>query len=318
MSDFMGTARGGSYPVRQGVPLSFEEIDAPRSCPGTCRVRLSLGPLHLELDGLDERRAGELLARYGPYATAHEASEPFLAHALTVSVRVDPREYFLNPPSRPEFNPVFLAHESGRVRYLGYKVAGWFDTDGGRGVMVLAQGGYEPDLRAIENYVRAAVAWQAARRGGALVHAAAAVLHGKAYLFYGESGAGKSTLAACNRRARIVSDDLSLVLPDAEGRPHLIGSPFRGTYEEGDPVLGAFPLAAGFRLVKGERAAVAPVPRLRALGELVGNLTFVAEAYASAPELWDALERTFRHVPLAHLHFRRDDTYWDAIAATGL
>ena len=150
------------------------------------------------------------------------------------------------------------------------------------------------------------------------MHAASAVLGGKAYLFYGESGAGKSTLAACNRRARIVSDDLSLVLPDEQGRPHLVGSPFRGTYEGGEPVLGEFPLAAGFRLVQAERASVQEVPRVRALAELVGNLTFVAEAYQSAPDLWDSLDRTFQSVPLGHLHFRKDETYWDAIAAAGL
>ena len=80
--------------------------------------------------------------------------------------------------------------------------------------------------------------------------------------------------------------------------------------------MGAFPVAAGFRLVQDTQASVVPVPRVRALAELVGNLTFVAEAYRDAPELWEALERTFREVPLAHLHFRKDDSYWDAILAT--
>ncbi|HEX5045398.1 MAG TPA: hypothetical protein VFV75_21080 [Candidatus Polarisedimenticolaceae bacterium] len=311
MSEPSARSRGGTYPVRRGAPLSFEEIDRPRPAAGARAVRLRLGPLHLELHGLDDGRAGELRARYGPYAIEPEDGSP---EALQVSVRLAARPYFIDPPERPEFNPVFLAYEAGRVRYLGYKVAGWFDPSGGRGVLVLAQGTYEPDLRAFENYIRAAVAWQAARRGGALVHAASAVLAGRAYLFYGQSGAGKSTLSACNRRARVVSDDLSLVLPGEGGRPELVGSPFRGTYEEGEPVLGSFPLAAGFRLVQDTEAAVRRVPRSRAMAELVGNLTFVAEEYARAPELWEALERTFRHVPLAHLHFRKDDSYWDAIA----
>jgi hypothetical protein len=30
------------------------------------------------------------------------------------------------------------------------------------------------------------------------------------------------------------------------------------------------------------------------------------------------VERTFRDVPLAHLHFRKDDGYWDAIDRAGL
>jgi hypothetical protein len=305
-------AKGGVYAVRRGEPLPYDVLDRPRPPAGACGVRLALGPLALDLHGLDEGRAAALRARYGPFAGTAGAPD---GGALSVSVRLDAREYFVEPPAELEFNPVFLAHDGGRVRYLGYKVAGWFDTHAGTGVLVLARGTYEPDLAAIENYVRAAVAWQAAGRGGALVHAASAVLGGKAYLFYGESGAGKSTLAACNRRGRIVSDDLSLILPGGGGRTELVGSPFRGTYEEGEPVLGTFPLAGGFRLVQDTRAAVVPVPRVRALAELVGNLTFVAEAYGSAPELWEALERTFRDVPLGHLHFSRDDTYWDAILA---
>ena len=105
-----------------------------------------------------------------------------------------------------------------RVRYLGYRLAGWFDTQGGTGEILLAHGSFEPADRAFENYVRAAVAWQSLRRGGALVHAASAVRDGRGYLFFGESGAGKSTLSASTRRATILSDDLSLVLPSADGQ----------------------------------------------------------------------------------------------------
>jgi energy-coupling factor transporter ATP-binding protein EcfA2 len=154
--------------------------------------------------------------------------------------------------------------------------------------------------------------------GGALVHAASAVRNGKAYLFFGESGAGKSTLSAVNTRATIVSDDLSLVLPRDGGGLDLVGSPFRGTYEEGAPVLGRFPLAAGFRIIKAEKAAVQPVRRAIGFGQLVGNLTFVAEAFDARPDLFASVEAAFAGVPLLHLHFRKDDSYWDAIDAAGL
>jgi len=116
---------------------------------------------------------------------------------------------------------------------------------------------------------------------------------------------------------RIVSDDLSLVLP-RDGALDLVGSPFRGTYEGGEPVVGSFPLAAGFRLVQAEEAEVRPVPRVRGFAELVGNLPFVAEAYHRDPALLESVERAFARVPLAHLHFRPDDSYWDAIARAGL
>ena len=137
-------------------------------------------------------------------------------------------------------------------------------------------------------------------------------------MFYGESGAGKSTLSECNRRATVVSDDLSLVLPGAGGRPWLVGSPFRGTYEGGERVVGRFPLAAGFRLVQDRQASVCPVRRVRALSELIGNLPFVAEGFARRPDLFEMIQRNFETVPLMHLHFCKDDSYWDAIRDAGL
>jgi hypothetical protein len=236
---------------------------------------------------------------------------------LKVRLGREDRDYFIDPPARPEPNPVILACDGERVRYLGYRLAGWFDTLGGRGEILLARGDYEPAERAIENYVRAAVAWQAASRGGGLVHAASAVWQGRGYLFYGESGAGKSTLSAVNTRAAVVSDDLSLVLPGRSGGLDLVGSPFRGTYDQGEPVHGRFPLAAGFRIIKDSRADVRPVPRVRALAELVGNLPFVAEAFAGRPDLFERVAASFGRLPLAHLHFAKDDSYWEAVERAG-
>lgn len=312
------TAKGGTYPVRHGAPPPMEFFAGERPPAGDRTVWLELGMVRLELAGLDGERADSLLARYGPYGRSGRCPHP---GTLRVGVALEDRDYFIEPPPRPEFNPVFLAYDGGRVRYLAYKVGGWFDTRGGRGTLLLARGDYEPDLRAIENYVRSAVAWQAIEGGGALVHAASAVWRGRGYLFYGESGAGKSTLSRCDRRGQVVSDDLSLVLPGPGGGLHLVGSPFRGTYEGGAPVTGSFPLAAGFRLIQAGGAASAEVrgvSRVRALSELVGSLTFVAESFAHAPEVFERVERAFHDVPLAHLCFRKDDTYWDAIERAGL
>ncbi|MBZ5640436.1 MAG: hypothetical protein LAO51_16970 [Acidobacteriia bacterium] len=277
-------------------------------------MAIELGELRIEIGGLDDRFEAILRERYGPYAAEPRGQ----AGGLSVRLGLEDREYFIDPPESPEFNPVFVESDGGRVRFLGHRLAGWFDALDGEGVMLLARGSYETEAHAIENYLRAAVAWQAASRGGALVHAASAVRHGRGYLFFGESGAGKSTLCASNRRGTVVSDDLSLLLPAEGGKLRLVGSPFRGTYEEGEPVVGAFPLAAGFRIVKDHRVEVREAPRVRSLAELVGNLPFVAEEFARRPDLFERIERAFASVPLAHLHFRMDDSYWDAIERSGL
>ena len=310
------SSKGGrSYPVRHGTPPPFEYFAQPRSPAGTARCGLTLSAIRLEIEGLDAELAAALRARYAPYAD--DAATPDHA-ALRIGFAREALDYFIAPPAEPEFNPVWIACDGSRIRYVGHRLAGWFDAGKRRGGIVLARGSFEPELRALENYVRCAVAWCAVERGGALVHAASAVRDGKAYLFYGESGAGKSTLSAVNRRATVVADDLSLVLPRPGGGLDLVGTPFRGTYEDGAPVVGRFPLAAGFRLVKAERAEVRSVPRTLALGQLVGSLTFVAEAFRERPDLFASIEAAFAGIPLRHLHFTKDESYWDAIDAAGL
>ena len=309
------SSRGGTYPRRRGSPPPMSFFESPRPAAGGDAFGLALDAIRLRLEGLDAGRAQALAERYGAYASAVAVGPG----ALRVRVGLEDRDHFIEPPAEAEFNPVWLEPEGPhRIRYVGYKVAGWFDTLGGDGALLLARGSYEPDLRALENFIRVAVAWRAAELGGALVHAASAVWRDRAYLFYGESGAGKSTLAAANRRGRVVSDDLTLVLPHPGGSGlDVVGSPFRGTYEEGEPVVGRFPLVAGFRLVKAEIARVVAAPRVLVLGQLVGNLTFVAEAFDRRPDLFASVERAFAAVPLAHLHFTKDESYWDAIASAG-
>jgi hypothetical protein len=290
--------------------MAFFATDRPPAGPG--RMTLALGPLALALEGLDSPLEAALRARYEAYVS--DAARPTLA----VSVSRDPVAYFIEPAETPEFNPVWIACDGARVRYCGYALAGWLDARDGRGAVVIGTGTKEPELHAVENYVRCAVAWCAAEEGGALVHGASAVRGGKGYLFFGESGAGKSTLSEVNRRGTVVSDDLTLLLPREGGGLDVVGSPFRGTYEGGAPVVGRFPLAAAFRIVKAAEAAVRDAPRAIVFGQLVGNLAFVAEEYARRPDLFERVERAFAGVPLRHLAFRKDDSYWDAIDAAGL
>lgn len=294
------------------VPPSIDFFDCKRPSAGNRCVSLVLGPLSINIRGLDEAMADELFDHYAPFST-REAPEG----AVRIRLGIEDRDYFISPPDEgTEFTRVQLRYESDsrRVVYQSYRMAGWFDTLGGEGVALLASGDWEPFIRAMENYVRSTVAWQAASRGGALVHAASAVLEGRGYLFYGESGAGKSTLSECNTRAKILSDDISLLLPGDDGRLQLVGSPFRGTYVGGEPVMGTFPLTAGFRIVQAKQAAVQEVPRIRALSEFVGNMPFVAEAFSSRPDLFENIEKKLLDTPLAHLCFCKDDSYWDAIA----
>jgi hypothetical protein len=70
--------------------------------------------------------------------------------------------------------------------------------------------------------------------------------------------------------------------------------------------------------VQDTEPSVRPAPRVIVLGQLVANLTFVAEAFGARPDLFASIEAAFASVPLMHLHFRKDDSYWDAIDAAAL
>ena len=293
-------------------PLGLEALRGARPTLGEHRFRLTMGPLSIELEGCDRALVDELTERFERYRDESRGGDP-----VRLRLMQSERDYFIPRPDGTSDQQVYLRTEDDRVHYLGYQIAGWFSIGLRRGSALVSSGDYEPRGRALENLIRSAVAWEAAEMGGGLVHAASAVHRGKAYLFYGESGAGKSTLSASNRRAEVVSDDLSLVLP-IDGRLHLVGSPFRGTYEEGRPVIGAFPLAAGFRLIQAPEAKVTEVPRMIAFSGLVANLPFVAESFSARSDLFSSVQRGFAEIPLAHLEFRKDDSYWDAIEAAGL
>ena len=294
---------------RPSSPPDAEFLRRDRRSPGDRTVRLELGGLALELSGLDDDLQARLLNRYSVYARAGLAESP----SMRLSVFADETDYFITPPAVPEPNPVLLALDGDALHYLGYRMAARLEFSARRGVAVLARGTYEPPERAFENLVRVNVAWLAALRGGALVHAASAVHDDRGWFFYGQTGSGKSLMAEKARRGRFVSDDLSLFLPAPDGSLRLIGSPFRGTYAGGAPVVGDFPVAAGFRLLHGDEARVVDVPRPLAFSGLIANLPFVAEFFNVRADLYRDVVEAFQATPLAHLFFRPDDSFWDAV-----
>jgi len=297
---------------------------------------LELPGLSLKFDGMDDAWWVAFLARYAPYA--RDTTTDRGAFDLTLSATRDDKAgsqgWHIEPPrdGEVEYNPVFLeAAPDGaagggnyRIRVCTYSLAASFSSAGGRGPAVFASGAplpIDPRERAVENIVRVAVAWLALSRGGLLIHAASIVRDGRAWLFFGQSGAGKSTLAASSRRGQVVSDDLTLLLPGPEG-PEVVGAPFRGTYQGGEPVKGRFPIATAFRLHKAgpsEPPVVEPIPLGSAMADAIANLPFVVDQLPGRPELFEVVERVLTAIPMRALRFRKeDDSWWDAVDAAGL
>lgn len=313
----MDKKRTGSTKLRdiereaRATPPSRSHIDALPAL-GSRQFTLDLSGLSIRLRGLDEELAGAVAGRFGAFSGASRED----AGALTADVHADSAAEYVTPErSRPEgYYRLRIVHEEGLVRLVTYSMAAWIDVQALRAGIAFGSASYDPRERALENFCRVATAWLAVSRGGFFIHGASIVRGGRAYVFFGKSAAGKSTLASMSREGRVISDDLTLVLPGASGL-EVAGSPFRGTYQAGEPVVGRFPLAALFRIHQDTRTFVDRPKRVVAMAEAIANLPFVNEAFHLRPDLLDKAEKALSSVPLLALHFEKNPGYWTAVDA---
>jgi hypothetical protein len=293
------------------APLEVAEFARFRSRAGRRARRIDIEEIGIEFEGLPDGIADRMAADYGPYlGSGAGGGDP-----LRVEVLDAPVDYFI-PPDDAGARDVYLvltALDGGAFRFLSYRLAAWIDAGRRRGQIALGRGGRDPAPRAIENLLRAAVAWMAIERGGFLLHGASIVRGGRGFLFYGPSGAGKSTLAALSDEGRVISDDLSLVLRRPAGLV-VAGGPFRGTYREGAPVVGAFPVAGLYRIRKADAIRVTPGDA-GCFADLVGNLPYIVDQVGRRSDLLDRVRAIAAGAALRTLEFRKDRSFWPAIDA---
>jgi hypothetical protein len=293
------------------TPPSVEEFRRFREPAGTLCVRIDIAGITVELEGLPDALREPLSRVYGPFLTpATGAGRP-----LRVRVLAAPVDYFI-PPDFTRERQVYrmaTALEHGVFRSVSYRLASWFDIARREGQIALGRGDLDPAPRALENFLRSAVAWLALDSGGLFLHAAGIVRNDEAYLFYGPSGAGKSTLAAMPHGGRVLSDDLTLILARPQGLV-AAGSPFRGTYGAGETVVGAFPVAGFYRLRKDDRTLVRPDDG-GCFADLLGNLPFVVDQLPRHPDILDRVRSLVAGHRLRYLHFSVNAEFWAAIDA---
>jgi len=211
-------------------------------------------------------------------------------------------------------------HSETAVQLVGYETMARLEwrSGGVRGAIWTSAedpGGF---AGAVENYFRALVAYRLAECDAVLLHAAAVVHDGAAYVFCGPSGAGKTTLARlCAASGDVVSsDDLVAVALRADGALAL-PLPFCGDLRAPQPPAPQ-PVAALCRLRQ------APATAAQRLGPAAG----VAALSACAPYLnrdpyrLDALLARLAScvalAPVLELELGRSTLPWDALAARGL
>lgn len=289
--------------------LPLEAFSAFRAAAGPVTLRMDLQGLSVALEGLPEDLALAMRAAYGPYLEDGDAAPP----SLRIEVLAADLDYFIEPRFHKEWEvyKVLTEHDGAVFRLTSYRFAGWYDVGRGRGQVALSRGDLDPAPRAMENFLRSAYAWLAIDRGGFLLHGASIVRDGRCHVFYGPSGAGKSTLSAMSRSGRVLSDDLTPLLKTPAGLD-AVGSPFRGTYRVGEPVVGRFPIAGFYRLRKDADTFVRRGDAA-CFADLLGNLPWVVDQLPRHPALVDRVHAAVTGVPFSYLHFTKDADFWPAI-----
>ena len=279
---------------------------------GRAQVGLDVAGLRVRTQGLSDDQKSWCAGRYGVFARDGADREP----QIDVQVRRAPADGFLQlvATNEPEYYRLMTEYDGDRLRCWSYRFAGWFSAKEGRGGLVLCDAdgrGFESSL---ENFLRVVYATLALGRGGFLLHSAGLVQDGRAHLLFGPSGSGKTTSCRLAGGARIVSDDLILVLPGEDGGgPRAVSIPFRGHHAELPRAQTSFPVAGFYRLVQDQEVRLDELSLARGISELLGSLPFVTERSENGTAILEALEVAVRRVPVFRLHFRKDAAFWDLI-----
>lgn len=164
---------------------------------------------------------------------------------------------------------------------------------------------------AMENHLRWMVADLALDRSGFVLHSAAVVVGGEAYVFFGHSGAGKSTVASLSDGA-LLSDDLVL-LQKIRDSWSAATTPFAGTFPQAFKTAGNYPIAGLYLLKKSTTVEVRLLPGGLAAGALLTCSPFVSNA-TREHRLMPLIEDLVSKIPVNELYFRKDASFWDELA----
>jgi hypothetical protein len=251
--------------------------------------------------------AGEVAARYAAFAAEKDEAPDF-----SVEVHNEPpggtgetrSESILQAQLTPEGEDFLLDSP---------QVYGMIDTARGRATLRMRS---DSPSREAEYFLRIALALFALPRGGLLIHCAALKRSDLVYLFVGQSGSGKSTvvrLSHAAERAIALGDDLIMIRRECDAW-QAYGTPFwnlqtgdRGGQQECGRV------AQIYKLVQDRSVFVEPMGGAAATAELIANCPVVNDQLALLPGLIDRCRSITAAIPVARLHFRKDDTFWDVI-----
>ena len=298
---------GEDRPVRNDFNPDAEWFAASRPSFGRSALALRIGPLRFALVGLSERQRDILAVQYRPFLEAGPGPVD-----LTVRLTRAGVESFLTlKEAASEVYRMPTRLDQGARRWWSYEFAGTLAADRRHAELALVEEEGPRFQRGSENFLRAMTAGFILERGGLLLHGAAVVRGGRAYVFFGPSGSGKTTVTRLSPADTVLSDDLTLLVRQDDAF-RAAGIPFGMAHHHVPDTNEAFPIAGLHRLVHSREVRRERMTGAAAMAEVIASLPFVLEGEDPHAPM-EIAARLLGQVPLWRLHFRKDDAFWSVI-----
>ena len=232
-----------------------------------------LGKRYL-VSGLEEGQADAIRAHFGSYCVASDSEIPSMVEIRIF--RAD-EEDFRTFDLRGWDYTLDLDYRDTSVGVAGLDFMGLVEVGSDLfGALWTPARDADGFCGAFENFLRVTAQYDLVESGGVLLHSAAIVIDGFAYLFPGRSGAGKSTLCGLAQTAgwQILSDELNAVSM-RDGATYVRQVPFAGDLGRMRCTLESFPLAAISRLRQSNDEAIRPISPSQTLAAMLACSPFV-------------------------------------------
>ena len=146
---------------------------------------------------------------------------------------------------------------------------------------------------------------------GALVHAAAVVRRGRAYLFFGKSGDGKSTAAELSRRYEVIGDDV-IAIKKIGGDYFAFATPWTQKPFVKAASRRRAKIRAVFFLNKSRAVAFDPVSAPQGVATIIYNHVHFLNLTGRAPacRTFRTVSDLARRVPMFRMRFTKKGNFW--------
>lgn len=298
---------GEDRPVRNDFNPDEGWFASRRPSFGSSTITLRIGPLCFALEGLSEGQRDRFAAQYRPFLE----TRPVPADLTIRLTRAEVQSFLALRAPGSEIYRMPTRLDGGARSWWSYEFAGRLAADRRSAELALVEEDGPLFQRGSENFLRAVTSGFIAERGGLLLHGAAVVRRGRAYVFFGPSGSGKTTVTRLSPDDLVLGDDLTLLVRDG-GAFRAAGIPFGMAHHHVPDTNEAFPVAGLHRLVQSNEVRRERVTGAAAMAEVIASLPFVLDGVDPRVPM-EIAARLTGEVPLWRLHFRKDDAFWGVI-----